>query len=173
MTGSTTASPITGTAPLQVDFTVAGSGGLAPYTYSWDFGDGTTGSGASPSHSYGVGTFYPAVTVHDAAGGSWTASAARISALAPAGGGGGGSNGGGAPVSPGAPQPPASAPTAPPSQTPAPSRSPSASPTTVAGTTPAGNSGGNGPLLLTLLGSVLATGISGFLFAAWRRRRLG
>jgi hypothetical protein len=35
------------------------------------------------------------------------------------------------------------------------------------------DSGGIWPLLLTILGSVLATGVGGSLFALWRRRRLG
>src|SRR5438132_1629753 len=128
-----------GRAPLQVAFSATGSGGLAPYTYSWAFGDATSGSGGSASHSYGTGTYYPTVTMHDAAGGTWTASVARISALAPPSSGGGGSNGTGAPASSGNPTGPTSAPTAAPTEAPAPSpsASPESSPTpSTAGSSP-------------------------------------
>lgn len=37
-------------------------------SYSWDFGDGTTGEGVSISHVYGVGVFRPVLTVTDEAG---------------------------------------------------------------------------------------------------------
>src|SRR5262249_39200644 len=40
-------------------------------TYSWTFGDGTTGTGATPSHVYRNNGVYPAtVTEHDGDGGS-------------------------------------------------------------------------------------------------------
>ncbi len=37
-------------------------------SYEWNFGDGSTGSGANVSHNYGVGTYYPTLTITDAAG---------------------------------------------------------------------------------------------------------
>lgn len=37
-------------------------------SYEWNFGDGSTGSGAYVSHSYAVGTYYPTLTITDAAG---------------------------------------------------------------------------------------------------------
>jgi len=43
------ASPTVGFTPLTVQFTSFGSGITG---YSWDFGDGTTGTGANPSHTY-------------------------------------------------------------------------------------------------------------------------
>lgn len=42
----------------------------APDSYAWDFGDGTTGTGATPTHTYTVGGTYRvrvAVTITDAA----------------------------------------------------------------------------------------------------------
>jgi PKD domain/Bacterial Ig domain/Carboxypeptidase regulatory-like domain len=34
-------------------------------SYSWDFGDGATGSGPEPTHTYGAGAFHPVLTVTD------------------------------------------------------------------------------------------------------------
>jgi PKD repeat protein len=43
--------------------------GAGPFTYSWDFGDGTTGSTASPSHTYSIsGYFVACLTITDATG---------------------------------------------------------------------------------------------------------
>lgn len=49
-----TANPDTGIAPLTVSFFAVPSGGIAPYTYAWDFdGDGVTDSNSSNGiHSY-------------------------------------------------------------------------------------------------------------------------
>ena len=62
------ATPLEGTAPLEVDFSGADSsdpdGDLLDY--SWDFGDGTTASGAEVSHSYsGAGEYSATLTVTD------------------------------------------------------------------------------------------------------------
>ena len=44
-------------------------GGEPPYTYSWDFGDGTTGEGCCPDHVYETpGDYVATVTATDAAG---------------------------------------------------------------------------------------------------------
>ncbi len=61
-----------GTAPLAVDFsTTNGSGGTAPYTYAWTFGDGGTSTSQNPSHTYSAaGTYTASVTVSDSAGGT-------------------------------------------------------------------------------------------------------
>lgn len=69
-----------------VNFTAAASGGGgAPYVYTWNFGDGTSGSGASPQHTYvKAGTYTPTVTVVDPLGASETISLATIT-VEPAG----------------------------------------------------------------------------------------
>lgn len=47
------------------------SGGTAPFSYSWIFGDGTTSSFAGPTHSFGAaGSFTVQVWVNDSVGGS-------------------------------------------------------------------------------------------------------
>ncbi len=44
------ATPLSGTAPLAVAFTDASTG--APTAWSWNFGDGSLGSGPTPTHTY-------------------------------------------------------------------------------------------------------------------------
>src|SRR3989442_162005 len=53
-----------------ISFTGSATGAAGgPYTYSWDFGDGKTETGATVTHSYATaGTFTPKVTVRDASG---------------------------------------------------------------------------------------------------------
>jgi PKD repeat protein len=74
---SASANTATGNAPLDVNFTASASGGTAPFTYSWDFGDGTaTSSIQDPSHMYTkAGTFTATVTVTDSASPAKSASA--------------------------------------------------------------------------------------------------
>src|SRR6266704_1516784 len=49
-----------------VSFTGSASGGTSPYSYSWSFGDGSTGMGSSPQHTYSsTGTLTVALTVKD------------------------------------------------------------------------------------------------------------
>ncbi|MEU4037528.1 PQQ-dependent sugar dehydrogenase [Streptomyces collinus] len=66
-----------GQAPLKVAFSSAGStdqDGDA-LTYGWDFGDGTTATGASPTHKYKKnGTYTATVTAKDATGRTGSAS---------------------------------------------------------------------------------------------------
>ncbi|WP_436500026.1 ThuA domain-containing protein [Actinokineospora sp. HUAS TT18] len=65
------AQPTSGTAPLDVAFTATAADpeNNTPFTYAWNFGDGTTGSGASVNHTYAAnGTFTASVTVTDSAG---------------------------------------------------------------------------------------------------------
>jgi len=70
-------SPLSGQAPLLVNFSGAGStdADSDPLTYAWTFGDGGNANGISTSHTYaGGGTFVAILTVSDGRGGSDTAS---------------------------------------------------------------------------------------------------
>lgn len=70
LVASAAASPVSGPMPLTVAFTGAATGGTAPYTYAWDFGDSTASSAAqNPTHVYyAAATFTARLTVTDAAG---------------------------------------------------------------------------------------------------------
>jgi outer membrane protein assembly factor BamB len=58
--------PRTGGAPLTVVYSVQGEGGLLPYTYSWNFGDGTTSSLESGTHAFASpGSYAVTATVED------------------------------------------------------------------------------------------------------------
>lgn len=58
-----------GDVPLLVSLGGATSGGHGPYSYTWNFGDGSFGTGASPSHRYdAAGTFIATVTAVDGHG---------------------------------------------------------------------------------------------------------
>ncbi len=61
---SFTASATTGSSPLTVDFTTAAPAA----SYIWNFGDGTTATGATVAHTYGPGTFTATLTVTNASG---------------------------------------------------------------------------------------------------------
>ncbi|MCW2637024.1 MAG: hypothetical protein JWQ99_3391 [Blastococcus sp.] len=81
-----TADTTSGKGPLTVHFNGGTSsdpdGTIA--TYSWDFGDGATGTGVSPSHQYtGVGTFTASLTVTDNAGNSGLTLAERTITVNP------------------------------------------------------------------------------------------
>ena len=69
------ASPTTGNAPLAVTFTIGISGGYTPYTWTLNYGDGSTPSSGTvagtKAHTYvKVGTFTVTLTVTDALGAS-------------------------------------------------------------------------------------------------------
>jgi PKD repeat protein len=81
---SVAANPTCGIAPLNVIFTGSASGGVPPYTYSWNFGDGSPADAQqNPSHSYlSAGIYNAVLTVHDSAAHVATASVA-VSATVP------------------------------------------------------------------------------------------
>ncbi|MBN2054211.1 PKD domain-containing protein, partial [bacterium] len=63
------ADPRQGMPPLIVQFHGTATGGLAPYAFQWNFGDGTAGTGPEPTHTYlEVGSYQAAMTVSDAQG---------------------------------------------------------------------------------------------------------
>lgn len=64
---SATVEPTTGPAPLSVNYSVTPSGGTAPLTYLWQFGDGTSSTAAFGTHVYTTpGTYNGTVTASDA-----------------------------------------------------------------------------------------------------------
>ena len=69
-------SPLTGVEPLTVSFSATGSSGLAPYTFDWNFGDGSIGTGAAVSHTYFGGSHIAVVTARDSLGAISTAQVA-------------------------------------------------------------------------------------------------
>ena len=55
--------------PCYIKFQATATGGVPPYTFMWDFGDGSTGTSESPSHDYlNPGSFNVTVTVTDGSG---------------------------------------------------------------------------------------------------------
>ncbi len=69
-----------------VTFTAAVIGGVAPYTYAWKFGDGSTGSGNPATHVYNVTTtttFTVTLTVKDSKNPAATQSASILLTVLP------------------------------------------------------------------------------------------
>ena len=67
------ANPTSGPAPLDVNFSSAGSNDPEgqPITYSWDFGDGTSSTASNPVHTYTeAGQYVVRLTVSDGANSS-------------------------------------------------------------------------------------------------------
>ena len=52
LSGAFTSSPLTPSAGTTISFIASGSGGVPPYSFSWDFGDGATANGDTSTHSY-------------------------------------------------------------------------------------------------------------------------
>ena len=66
---SVSATPTQGLSPLVVNFECSVTGGNAPLTYFWDFGDGTTATHSAPSHVYHLaGAYQPSCVVTDTDG---------------------------------------------------------------------------------------------------------
>lgn len=77
-TASFTASPTSGSAPLDVSFTDTSSG--SPTSWSWDFGDGGTSTAQSPTHTYSTaGTYTVKLTASNSAGADSTTSTITVS----------------------------------------------------------------------------------------------
>ena len=69
------ANPTSGTPPLAVSFSSAGSNDPEgqPITYSWDFGDGTSSTASNPVHTYAqAGQYVARLTVSDGANSSFS-----------------------------------------------------------------------------------------------------
>jgi len=75
LSATASGNPTSGAAPLHVVFAGGASGGTAPYTYSWSFGDGSAPSTEqNPTHDYTTNGSYDAtLTVTDSASGTATA----------------------------------------------------------------------------------------------------
>ena len=73
---STSSDKSQGTAPLTVSFTALISGGVGPYLYDWDYGDGSAhGDSQNPNHTFiRDGVFSVVLRVVDSRGGIVTAS---------------------------------------------------------------------------------------------------
>lgn len=62
-----------------VTFSALPSGGQRPYTYAWDFGDGSTSEEQNPSHQYATpGIYTVSLTIMDALGGETTVTQADL-----------------------------------------------------------------------------------------------
>jgi PKD repeat protein len=78
LTATLRASPTAGSAPVTVHFSGAATGGAPPYTFAWDFGDGTVispGVQSAANHTYLANqTFTATLTVKTVTGATITAS---------------------------------------------------------------------------------------------------
>jgi PKD repeat protein len=72
--------PASGIIPLQVQFNASVTGGVAPYTFAWTFGDGTTSTLQNPLHIYNVaGPYTVTLNVTDS-NGNWDTETTTINA---------------------------------------------------------------------------------------------
>lgn len=68
-TGTGSGGSTYGAPPLTVDFLAVPSGGIPPYTYLWDSGDGDSATIADPTFTYNTpGVYFASVTVTDKCG---------------------------------------------------------------------------------------------------------
>ncbi|MBN2517392.1 MAG: PKD domain-containing protein, partial [Candidatus Altiarchaeota archaeon] len=79
--------PAVGQEPLVVSFTASASGGTPPYSYSWDFDDGTASIQQNPAHTYPAGNYTAVLVITDGDGETITktASIAVSSGIPPSG----------------------------------------------------------------------------------------
>jgi PKD repeat protein len=67
LSASSIAGPQAGDAPLAVGFSSSAAGGVSPYAFAWNFGDGSTSTTQNPSHTYiTAGIYTVTLTVTDA-----------------------------------------------------------------------------------------------------------
>ncbi len=78
------ADQITGTVPLTVSFAANPSGGVPPYSFEWDFGDGSSSTTQNPTHTYPVAGTYTVTLDTTAADGRTMSKTIQITA-SPAG----------------------------------------------------------------------------------------
>lgn len=76
--------PYAGPPNVAIGFSGTASGGVPPYSYAWNFGDGTQGTGQTSPHSYASsGTYNVSLTVTDASKAEASASAQATIAAEP------------------------------------------------------------------------------------------
>jgi hypothetical protein len=74
--------PYSGTPGVLINFIGSASGGAAPYSFSWNFGDGGISSLANPAHAYTTpGSYTATLTVKDNAGITSSQDTATVSVL--------------------------------------------------------------------------------------------
>ncbi|MHC5081096.1 MAG: PKD domain-containing protein [Planctomycetota bacterium] len=92
-------SPLTGPAPLQVQFTDLSSVTGTISAWSWTFGDGGTSTQQDPLYTYlAVGTYTVTLTITTSSGNATETKMSYITVTTPTGGGGGGGGGGTTPA---------------------------------------------------------------------------
>lgn len=74
-------SPTSGNAPLTVQFTDQSSN--TPTSWSWDFGDSTSGTAQHPSHVYAAGTYTVSLVATNGSGSGTATRTAYITAILP------------------------------------------------------------------------------------------
>src|SRR5438552_13231968 len=83
LTGSFTYSPASPQTGQFVSFTGSASGGTPPYSFSWSFGDGSTGTGSSVTHAYSsAGSYTVTLSIKDSGSPQQTATSQRTISVA-------------------------------------------------------------------------------------------